>query len=71
MLYKDAMDRQILAAAQRLRGGGEDSNSAAGMGDMEKQLVAVLKNLEESFFVTLHGSYNIWQEVHSANVTLL
>lgn len=51
------MDRQIQAALTVIT-----SNSGEG-GDIERKLAGALRGLGDSHFVTLYGSYNIWQEV--------
>lgn len=59
---QNAMEKQIGAAVQSIRSNANNTSSSSGA-DMEKQLVQVLKKMDDSYFVTLQGSYNMWQEV--------
>lgn len=52
------MARQIALAMRDLQLTG-----AGGGDELERRLQSVLKGMDEAHFVTLTGSYNIWQEV--------
>lgn len=56
------MDHQIATALQKLHSSGGGDAAMASIG-IEQKLQGLLKNMEEVYFVTLLGSYNIWQEV--------
>lgn len=60
---QNAMDRQIQSALQVLTSSKSGANGTDNTADIEKRLMGALKNLSDSHFVTLFGSYNIWQEV--------
>jgi hypothetical protein len=60
-LAQEATERQIAVAMQLLHGQGDAS--ALGAQGLESKLQGVLKGLDDAHFVTLQGSYNIWQEV--------
>lgn len=53
------MERQIAVAVQSLQSNTTDATNHY----KEKQLMQTLKNMDDSYFVTLQGSYNMWQEV--------
>ena len=67
------MDRQIQSALGVIT--SNSGNNSAGStnnanvsgtkeeNDLERRLVGALRSLGDSHFVTLYGSYNIWQEV--------
>jgi hypothetical protein len=60
-LAQEATERQIAVAMQLLHGQGDAS--ALGAQGLESKLQGVLKGLDDAHFITLQGSYNIWQEV--------
>eukprot|EP01032_Pedospumella_encystans_P008122 gene8122-9674_t len=60
-LVKVAMERQIAVAIQSLQSNPTDIASH----HKEQQLMQALKNMDDSYFVTLQGSYNMWQEIFS------
>jgi hypothetical protein len=60
-LMQEATERQIAVAMQLLHGQGDAA--ALGAQGLEGKLQGVLKGLDDAHFVTLQGSYNIWQEV--------
>lgn len=55
------MERQIAVAIQSLQNNTTDATNH----HKEKQLMQVLKNMDDSYFATLQGSYNMWQEVRT------
>ncbi len=54
------METQIAIALQSV----QSSTTEALNHQKEKQLMQALKNMDDSYFVTLQGSYNMWQEVY-------
>lgn len=68
------MEKQIQAALTVItskNSSGSSKNSSVAVSeeggdtdtDIERKLASALRNLGDSHFVTLYGSYNIWQEV--------
>lgn len=60
------MERQVGVAMESL----QNRNSTTGINDnksrtqdKEKHLMQALKGMDDSYLVTLEGSYNMWQEV--------
>lgn len=55
------MERQIAVAIQSLQNNTTDATNH----HKEKLLMQTLKNMDDSYFVTLQGTYNMWQEVRT------
>ena len=55
------MEHQISTALHSLH---SSADGVDGL-DMEGKIQALLKNMDDSQFIVLRGSYNIWQEVRS------
>lgn len=62
------MASQIAMAVGQLQASGQELTPSA---ELEKRLQVLLKSMNESYFVVLTGSYNIWQEVQFSNYLFL